>query len=143
MDVDMVSKVGFFHPLFFHYGEDNNYLQRVKYWKYKIMVTNKLHIVHIGYAGKQTVVYNYEGYHKLSYKAHFLVRFLDVNENFSPEKLIQNIFKDFYTLLLLILKFRLKIVNNLFKIIIWKFKLFFILRAEHGYQKFIPTKDEI
>jgi GT2 family glycosyltransferase len=143
MRVNLILSVGYFHKLFFHYGEDNNYLQRVKFWNYKIMITNELHIVHIGYEGKQNVVYNYSGYHELSFRANFLVRFLDVNQVFSTVKVIKDIFNNIYTLILLLLNMRFKSVINLFKIVIWKSKLVFILKKEHGCQKLIPTKYEI
>lgn len=33
---DSIKKVGLFHPIFFHYGEDNNYGARVQYFGFKI-----------------------------------------------------------------------------------------------------------
>ena len=33
MPVSIIKKIGGFNPLFFHYGEDNNYLQRLDYHK--------------------------------------------------------------------------------------------------------------
>lgn len=38
--------VGFFSPVFFHYGEDGNYLHRVQYFKYKIGVVPNVVGVH-------------------------------------------------------------------------------------------------
>ena len=34
LSIDCIRKVGFFEPLFFLYGEDNNYLQRVTFHKF-------------------------------------------------------------------------------------------------------------
>lgn len=36
LPIDIVKKIGGFDPLFFHYGEDNDYLQRVIYYNYKV-----------------------------------------------------------------------------------------------------------
>lgn len=41
-----IKKVGFFEPLFFLYGEDNNFLQRVGYHHFKIGVTPLCTICH-------------------------------------------------------------------------------------------------
>lgn len=36
LPLDCVKKIGLFDPVFFHYGEDKNYANRVKYHNYKI-----------------------------------------------------------------------------------------------------------
>lgn len=41
-----LEKIGIFHPLFFHYGEDKNYVKRVRYHKLKIMIDRKAFIKH-------------------------------------------------------------------------------------------------
>lgn len=43
---EVLLKVGGFDPLFFHYGEDNNFCQRVVFHKYKIGVIPDLFIIH-------------------------------------------------------------------------------------------------
>ncbi len=44
--VNCLKKVGFFDPLFFFYGEDNNYLQRVQYHGFKTGITTVCTICH-------------------------------------------------------------------------------------------------
>jgi GT2 family glycosyltransferase len=46
VSIECISKVGTFDPLFYHYGEDNNYCQRVLYHQYKIGVVPKTYIIH-------------------------------------------------------------------------------------------------
>lgn len=41
-----IKKVGYFEPLFFMYGEDDNYINRIRYNKIKIGFTLKTHIHH-------------------------------------------------------------------------------------------------
>jgi len=41
-----LEKVGGFSPTFFHYGEDDNYLLRAQYWKFKIGIVPKAQAVH-------------------------------------------------------------------------------------------------
>lgn len=43
-----VNVVGGFNPYFFHYSEDNEYVQRVTYFKKKILVATKSFVVHDG-----------------------------------------------------------------------------------------------
>ncbi len=40
------SKVGYFSPIFYHYGEDNNYIHRVKHFKFKVGVVPQAIAVH-------------------------------------------------------------------------------------------------
>jgi GT2 family glycosyltransferase len=44
--VDCIKKVGLFEPFFFLYGEDNNYLQRIRHHKFKIGITPTCTICH-------------------------------------------------------------------------------------------------
>lgn len=46
LSVECIKKVGLFDGLFFHYGEDNNYLQRVRYHGYKIGVVGSSYVYH-------------------------------------------------------------------------------------------------
>lgn len=46
MPRECVEKVGLFHPVFFHYGEDNHYASRVQFHKMKIGVLPAARIIH-------------------------------------------------------------------------------------------------
>lgn len=41
-----LQKTGGFNPIFFHYGEDRNYAQRVMYWGFKIGIATDCRIYH-------------------------------------------------------------------------------------------------
>jgi|SRR5690554_570598 len=43
---EVLETVGGFDPIFFHYGEDDNYCQRVRYHKYKIGVVSDVFLKH-------------------------------------------------------------------------------------------------
>jgi GT2 family glycosyltransferase len=43
---ETLKKVGGFDPLFFHYGEDDNYCQRVLFHNFKIGVVSKSYVMH-------------------------------------------------------------------------------------------------
>lgn len=42
----IIEKIGGFDPIFFHYGEDDNYLQRIEYHGYKVGVCPQLNVCH-------------------------------------------------------------------------------------------------
>jgi len=46
MPSEIIRKIGMFHPLFFHYGEDNNYSARVQYHGYKVGIALNAFVVH-------------------------------------------------------------------------------------------------
>lgn len=57
---DCVSKVGLFDPFFYMYGEDNNYISRVRFNKFKIGIVPELYVYHdrAKRNGKKSVVLN-------------------------------------------------------------------------------------
>jgi GT2 family glycosyltransferase len=46
VSIECIRKTGGFDPIFFHYGEDANYAQRVIFWGYKIGIYRKAKIYH-------------------------------------------------------------------------------------------------
>lgn len=46
LPISTISTIGGFDPIFFHYGEDNNYCQRVLYHKLKIGVVTNTYVKH-------------------------------------------------------------------------------------------------
>jgi GT2 family glycosyltransferase len=123
IDVKQISTIGLFNELFYHYGEDNNYLQRVKYWKLKILVTNKVHLVHIGNKVKRSFLKNYRGFHLLSVKARYLTEFLNINSDLSLIAILINLLKDLKFLILSLMKLKFYLSWNITQVIIWKLKM--------------------
>lgn len=62
---DCLLKVGLFHPLFHHYGEDNNYCSRVQYHGFKTGITPMAAIRH-------DKVYEHNRYQLLSRQVHLV-----------------------------------------------------------------------
>ena len=52
--VPVIKKIWWFSPTFFHYWEDDNYINRMKYHWYKIYVAPKLNVVHDRYFRKDS-----------------------------------------------------------------------------------------
>lgn len=78
--------VGGFDPIFFHYGEDDNYLQRVLFHGLKVGICPSCRMVHDRVVSNQ--VSNTEQ------KRYWLVEWTDINKSFRPNKiLIKTLFK--------------------------------------------------
>jgi GT2 family glycosyltransferase len=43
---EMIKKVGLFHPVFFHYGEDNNFATRAQYFGFKLGIQVTSAMIH-------------------------------------------------------------------------------------------------
>jgi GT2 family glycosyltransferase len=46
LSAEMIQKTGLFHPVFFHYGEDNNFAARAQYFGYKIGIQIATAMIH-------------------------------------------------------------------------------------------------
>ena len=46
MPISLIRQIGGFNPIYFHYGEDNNYYQRLLYHKIKTYVATKAFMYH-------------------------------------------------------------------------------------------------
>lgn len=44
--VHVIKQVGLFHPVFYHYGEDNHYSSRTQYFKYQVGVVARASAIH-------------------------------------------------------------------------------------------------
>lgn len=79
LDMDCVRKVGGFDPIFFHYGEDNNYCQRVLFHGWKIGVFAGSQILHDrGYRPKPQILFGSDLYFK-RLERRYKVKFGNVN----------------------------------------------------------------
>lgn len=85
-----ILDIGGFEPLFYHYGEDDNYCSRVQYHKRSIVFTLKSRILH----DREDTVGNKKVYNKeLNYR-HLLLNSMDINQ--SAKYIIQKIGRQFY-----------------------------------------------
>jgi len=73
---NVVEKVGFFEPMFHHYGEDRNYTDRANYYGYKTIIVKNSVIVH-----NRIITRNFEKDVKQS-KFKLLAAVLNINHNF-------------------------------------------------------------
>lgn len=73
---ELIEKVGYFEPMFNHYGEDRNYTDRVHYHNFKIVVVKNSKIYH-----DRTITRSFQKDVKQS-KYKMLAEVLNVNHNF-------------------------------------------------------------
>lgn len=80
---NVLKIVGGFDPIFFHYGEDDNYLQRIIYHGFSIGICPKVSICHdMEFRGGDY------GKENNNWKKDLLTKFADINQNFSVDKYI-------------------------------------------------------
>ena len=46
LPIEIIRQVGGFNPLFYHYGEDNNYIQRLQYYHFEIRLISDAIVYH-------------------------------------------------------------------------------------------------
>ncbi|BCY28257.1 glycosyltransferase family 2 protein [Flavobacterium okayamense] len=73
---EVIKKVGYFEPMFNHYGEDRNYADRVHYHGYSIVIVKESKIYH-----DRTITRNFQKDVKQS-KYKMLAEVLNVNHNY-------------------------------------------------------------
>lgn len=115
-----LMEIGGFDPIFFHYGEDNNYCQRVLYHNKKIGVVPNSFIRHDSEKETRQIDKSFSDKDLVKYILPFLVEFGDINKPFTKKE-IQRERKNIYkSILMNLLRLNLHTTIGLFK----KLKLF-------------------
>ena len=76
---ECLETVGGFDPLFFHYGEDDNYCQRVKFHEFKIGVLPSVYIIHDRFLRENHLVKLYSKKYYEIQENTFKIRFGNIN----------------------------------------------------------------
>lgn len=103
-----VEIVGGFDPLFFHYGEDDNYCQRVVYHGLEIAITTQTSILH---DRKEKSKGEFKKFKENYKKIHWLIKISDPNKS-ADEQYLQNRQKPGVAILKNFLRFRLININE-------------------------------
>lgn len=83
--INVLKKVGGFDPIFWHYGEDDNYGQRVKYHGFKIGIVPKVYIQHDSKERETPKNYIFSRTYYLNYTRYLLIKYGDINKELSPK----------------------------------------------------------
>ena len=76
-----IKKIGGFDSLFSHYGEDHNYIQRLKYFRYKIGVVTDSFIYHDREEREKLRVKDYSTQHKENHVRWIMITLADINKD--------------------------------------------------------------
>jgi N-acetylglucosaminyl-diphospho-decaprenol L-rhamnosyltransferase len=110
--------IGMFNDLFFHYGEDNDFFNRLKYFGFQGIVTKTCRVVHIGNEISVTHKKNFNAYHRNRKRSKFLVKSLDLNNNWSKRNTIEAISSDLKLLPYFFLRLRFSSIIGIIKIVL-------------------------
>lgn len=108
LPIDTVKKIGGFDPIFFHYGEDNNFCQRVLYHNLKIGVVPNAYIRHDANQHDVEIVDLFtEKYFKL-YRQNLCVFYGNLNLPFDRILIDKERKKNYLTIIFSLLKLNFK-----------------------------------
>ena len=93
---ETVETVGGFNPFFFHYGEDNEYVNRVHFHKKKVLLAPKSKVVHDGKQSLQKV--DYTKYEDLRIETNIMNPGFPNALQLEKKALIQSAIKNFFLL---------------------------------------------
>ena len=79
--IDVIKSIGGFDPLFFHYGEDNNYCQRLHFFNIPLYVALSISICHDSNPFNEYFPRNYGSYHLNRLKSNYLIKYSNINSN--------------------------------------------------------------
>tara|TARA_R110002012_G_scaffold78937_1_gene201061 strand:+ start:49780 stop:50682 length:903 start_codon:yes stop_codon:yes gene_type:complete len=82
-----VESIGGFDPIFAHYGEDDNYCQRVRYHNLKIGVCSKATIIHDRNQELRQIAQDYSDTHYAYMERLYKIRLADINNELTNNKL--------------------------------------------------------
>ncbi|MEZ7503851.1 glycosyltransferase family 2 protein [Flavobacterium sp. Arc2] len=104
LPINTVKKIGGFDPLFYHYGEDNNYCQRVLYHKMNIGVVPDAFIRHDSYKPKSEKVGLFSQKYFDIYTRDIAVKFANINLEFTLKNIASERKKNYKIILYNFLK---------------------------------------
>ena len=85
MPVNTLKIIGGFDPLFYHNGEDDNYMQRVHYHGMKVGICPKVNVCHD--CGGRTVDYNAQ---TLDWRKYLLIQYCNINWGVNFDALLKS-----------------------------------------------------
>ncbi|MGK0376617.1 MAG: GT2 family glycosyltransferase [Patiriisocius sp.] len=104
LPIKTVKKIGGFDPLFYHYGEDDNYIHRVRYFGYQVGICPKVSISHDikerskGYRGKN-----------LDWRKYLLINLGNINHELNLKRILK---RKLRTMLVQVLRYNKKLLKQ-------------------------------
>lgn len=122
LPIKTLKTIGGFDPIFFHYGEDDNYCQRVIFHNMKIGVVPRAFIKHDSNINPKLVLQLFSPAYFLNYKKQLYVKYGNLNLNFTKKQIKNEKYKIYKLMIIGFLSFKFYKIKG-------AFKQFFILRG--------------
>lgn len=104
LPIKTIKKIGGFDPIFYHYGEDNNYCQRLKFHQMKIGVVPSTFIRHDSHKPKRNDVNLFSAKYFENYLRGIYFKYADINSNFNSEEISKELKKNYKLALMSLIK---------------------------------------
>lgn len=104
LPINTVEKIGGFDPIFYHYGEDNNYCQRVRYHKMNIGVVPHTFIRHDSHKPKKGDYDLFSQKYFDNYLRQIYFKFADINRVFGNDEINKELKKNYKLFLISLVK---------------------------------------
>ena len=113
--IQCLKKIGGFDSIFFHYGEDNNYCQRILFHKLKIGIVMNSKIYHDAKIRKEPKNYIFSKFYYQNEINNYLIKYCDINNDYSSRDLKKVKLHILKLIIVNILKFKWKFINGYYK----------------------------
>ncbi|MEP3836602.1 MAG: glycosyltransferase family 2 protein [Algibacter sp.] len=110
-----LSKVGGFDPMFFHYGEDENYCQRARFHNIKIGVINSTFISHDREERESKPKIKFTDRYYTAYKKFIGLKYANINMPFKQKEYRTEFFKALKNIVKSLVKLNFKEVKGYYK----------------------------
>ena len=115
LPISTLETIGGFDPIFHHYGEDDNYCQRVRYQKLKVGVASNSFICHDREHRKEKSITIFSNQYNINYERELKGNYADINRNFGSNEKTFIKKRSFINILKSILRFRVKSLIGYYK----------------------------
>jgi GT2 family glycosyltransferase len=109
---EVLKSVGGFDPLFFHYGEDNNFCQRIIYHNFSIGILTNAEIYHDASIRNEPKDYLFSEKYFQNERTQFLIKACDINQQYSKKSWKTDLTHVFKLMTRNLLKFDFKAVKG-------------------------------
>jgi len=120
----LLKKIGSFNPLFFHYGEDNEFVNRLRYINYDIGIAVNFKVSHRGNPKANNYVKNYNGYHRNRKLSKWINNCLNLNQEFSQKLVMREFINVLRFSLSQVIQFKMNVAIRAFRYLVSMIWLF-------------------
>ncbi len=106
LPIDTIKKIGGFDPIFYHYGEDNNYCQRLGFHKMKIGVVPNTFIRHDSHKPKKESLDLFSDKYYAYYLREIFFKYADINKVFGNREISKERKKNYKMAIVSLLNFK-------------------------------------